>query len=72
MAVVETNGTILDAPPILVYILVGIESDVHWGYDLDFDPWPFEDECLSFPVRSNLNDQRIAVQGAGVCAQRAL
>ena len=20
--------------------LVGIESDVHWGYDLDFDPWP--------------------------------
>ena len=21
--------------------LVGIESDVHWGYDLDFDPWPY-------------------------------
>ena len=20
--------------------LVGIDSDVHWGYDLDFDPWP--------------------------------
>ena len=19
---------------------MGIESDVHWGYDLDFDPWP--------------------------------
>ena len=19
-----------------------IESDVHWGYDLDFDPWPNE------------------------------
>ena len=19
-----------------------IESDVHWGYDLAFDPWPFE------------------------------
>ena len=18
---------------------MGIESDVHWGYDLDFDPW---------------------------------
>ena len=23
--------------PILVLGLV----DVHWGYDLDFDPWPF-------------------------------
>ena len=22
------------------YFLVGIEWDVHWGYDLDFDPWP--------------------------------
>ena len=22
-------------------ILVGIESDVRWGYDLGFDPWPF-------------------------------
>ena len=21
-------------------ILVGIESDVRWGYDSDFDPWP--------------------------------
>ena len=21
-------------------ILLGIESDVHWGYDLAFDPWP--------------------------------
>ena len=29
------------APPILVPSLVGIESDVHWGEDLDFDPWPF-------------------------------
>ena len=28
------------APPIFEPILVGIESDVHWGYDLDFDPWP--------------------------------
>ena len=26
--------------PILEPILVGIESDVHWGYDLAFDPWP--------------------------------
>ena len=21
---------------------MGIESDVHRGYDLDFDPWPFD------------------------------
>ena len=20
-----------------------IESEVHWGYDLDFDPWPYVD-----------------------------
>ena len=26
------------APPILVYI--SWDWDVHWGYDLDFDPWP--------------------------------
>ena len=26
--------------PILEPILVGIESDVHWGYDSDFEPWP--------------------------------
>ena len=28
------------APPILEPILVGIESDVHWGCDSAFDPWP--------------------------------
>ena len=27
------------APPILVYF--SGDWDVHWGYDLDFDPWPF-------------------------------
>ena len=27
------------APPIVEPILVGIESDVLWGYDLDFDLW---------------------------------
>ena len=27
------------APPIVDPILVGIESDVHWGYNLAFDPW---------------------------------
>ena len=26
------------APPILVYF--SWDWDVHWGYDLDFDPWP--------------------------------
>ena len=26
------------APPILVYF--SGDWDVHWGYDLDFDPWP--------------------------------
>ena len=37
----KTNGTILGvfgAPPILVYF--SGDWDVHWGYDLDFDPWP--------------------------------
>ena len=28
------------APPILEPILVVGLVDVHWGYDLDFDPWP--------------------------------
>ena len=23
-----------------LYFSGWIESDVHWGYDLDFDPWP--------------------------------
>ena len=27
------------APPILVYF--SGDWDVHWGYDLVFDPWPF-------------------------------
>ena len=31
------------AVPILVYFLLGIESEVHWGYDLDFDPWPYRE-----------------------------
>ena len=31
----------IGAPPILGFILAGI--DVHWGYEVafDFDPWPF-------------------------------
>ena len=29
----------IGAPPILVYF--GGDWDVHWGYDLDFDPWPY-------------------------------
>ena len=29
------------APLILEPILVG-DWDVHWGYDLDFDPWPHD------------------------------
>ena len=29
---------------------MGIESDVHWGYDLDFDPWPRR-EWLSLGVK---------------------
>ena len=27
------------APPILAYFTG--DWDVHWGYDLGFDPWPF-------------------------------
>ena len=30
---------LVGAPPILEPILVGVR-DVHWGYDLDFEPWP--------------------------------
>ena len=43
---VKTNGTILGvfgAPPILVY--VSGDWDVHWGYDLDFEPWPCEPQA---------------------------
>ena len=38
--VVKTNGIpfwLVGAPPILVY---SGDWDVHWGYDLAFDPWP--------------------------------
>ena len=31
-----------------LYFSGWIESDVHWGYDLDFDPWPYVSVC--FPV----------------------
>ena len=30
---------VVGAPPILVYF--SGDWDVHWGYDLDFDPWPY-------------------------------
>ena len=31
-------------------ILVGIESDVHWGLiDSDFDPWPYEHKLTRSP-----------------------
>ena len=38
---VKTNGIHLGlgTPPILVYF--SVDWDVHWGYDLDFDPWPY-------------------------------
>ena len=35
---------VFGAPPILEPILEG-DWDVHWGYDLDFDPWPCESAC---------------------------
>ena len=31
------------------YLSGCIESDVHWGYDLDFEPWPCV-ACLCFSV----------------------
>ena len=35
-------GWQVNSPPILVVYCSGwIESDVHWGCDLDFDPWPY-------------------------------
>ena len=30
--------------------LVGIESDVHWWYDLGFDPWPGQSRTIAFKV----------------------
>ena len=32
-------GWWVNSPPIWVYF--SWDWDVHWGYDLDFDPWPF-------------------------------
>ena len=39
----------MNSPPILEPIFSG-DWDVHWGYDLDFDPWP----CL-FILKSTTN-----------------
>ena len=40
----KTNG--IGAPPILVYF--SGDWDVHWGYDLDLDPWPHR--CFALVV----------------------
>ena len=40
----------MNAPPILVPIFVVGLVDVHWGYDLDFDPWPHEKGEVSAEV----------------------
>ena len=41
LAVGQTMGSHcgVSAPPILIYF--SGDWDVHWGYDLDFDPWPY-------------------------------
>ena len=31
----------IGAAPILGFLLVVGLVDVHWGYDLGFDPWPY-------------------------------
>ena len=38
------------APPILVYF--SGDWDVHWGYDLDFDPWPHLLGCEVLELRN--------------------
>ena len=43
------------APPILVFF--SGDWDVHWGYDLDFDPWP---HCCS--------SHAVPVGGSQACA----
>ena len=44
----------MNSPPILEPILVGIESDVHWGLtDLAFDPWPHG--SLALPMGTVVN-----------------
>ena len=41
-AVLGSHFGVFGAPThFRTYFSGWIESDVHWGYDLDFDPWPF-------------------------------
>ena len=40
----------IGAPPILVYF--SGDWDVHWGYDLDVDPWPFRRPCQTIRCNS--------------------
>ena len=47
------------APPILVYF--SGDWDVHWGYDLDFDPWPNRQTINKLvPTYSNLSTARVS------------
>ena len=49
-----SHFVVFGAPPILEPILVGIESDVHGGYDLDFDAWPNGFRMVEGPSPSSL------------------
>ena len=45
---------------------MGIESDGHWGYDLDFDPWPFADRSVLIETPMfRLAEAHHAPHGAG-------
>ena len=41
----------MNSPPILGPILISGDWDVHWGYDLDFDPWPYAPSDMRAPVQ---------------------
>ena len=45
---VKTNGTILTTH-FRTFFRGWIESDVHWGYDLGFDPWPCKSTGMTGP-----------------------
>ena len=46
----------MNSPPILEPILVVGLVDVHWGYDLDFDPWPQGSPLFGFGRREVRED----------------
>ena len=55
---VKTNDFGVCALPVFVYF--SGDRDVHWGYDLDFDPWP-SGKNISFAPKKKEPSQRSGV-----------